>query len=576
MSFHDIVYSLELGQGKVWMNRGLIFLLIAVLSTWYMVSEFHGFKEKEAMDAAQVGRQIAEGKGFTTEWIRPQAITLFKEKLTAKTDSENRLEKFPEIYQSPLYPYCLGFLFKITGKPYVVKLSDLRESPFRAEWVICFFNLLCTYATGIVIFILGARIFDGRVGFLSSVVFLFSDLIWRFALSGLSTSLVLLLLTVSWFFLNEAFANEENEGGGLTILWLALAGFFAGLSVLTRLSLVWLMIPMLLILLAAFRTKVWIVSFYFLTLFLTFIPFLIRNHSLTGNWLGGWGINYSPTDLAFSLLQGDEATLPLKMIPIRMVQATGYHLQNFQGLLGGSFAALLSFAALFHVFRRERSRCLQYGIFILLPFLILAGSLVNAYPDWCSIWNMGVMVLPLMTICGSAYFYVLLDRMELEYPVLQKSILVGFVLLNAAPFLLTLAPPGEMPFHFPPYYPPMIKLSAEWNQKNEVMVSDMPWATAWYGDRVSIWLPAKIKDLYWIHDYIQPISSMLLTPITFDQKISDLKSPGLVDYEKIITRVGIPANFPLPAVVALPPKNASGQEAFIYLSDRPRWQEEKH
>jgi hypothetical protein len=555
------------------MNRAMVLLLIAVLSVWYLVSEFHGFKEREAMDAAQVGRQIAEGKGFTTQWIRPQAITIFGEKLKAKPEGVNQFENFPEIYQGPLYPYAIGMLFKLTGHPYNASFNEMKESPFRAEWVICFFNLLCTYATGIVIFFLGTRIFDARVGFLSAIVFLFSDLIWRFAISGLSTSLILFLLTLSWFFLNEAFIHEENERSAWAIPFLAIGGLMAGLAVLTRLSLLWLLVPMILILGVVFRSRPWIVISYLLLFLLPVIPFLVRNHALTGYWLGGWGVNLAQTDYAFSLLQMEEGALPFKMLPIRMLQATGFHLQNIQGLLGGSFAAILSFAALFHLFRRERSRALQYGIFAILPFLILAGASVNSYPGWMTPWNMVVFALPLMSIGGSAFFYVLLDRLDSGYPAIQKAILALFVLINAGPFLLTLAPPGEIPFRFPPYYPPIIKLASEWNQKNEVIVSDMPWATAWYGDRISLWLPAKIKDLYWINDYIQPVSAMLISPLTLDQKISDIKTPALADYEKIILRTGLPPNFPLTAMVNLPPKNASGQEAYIYLSDRPRWNE---
>ncbi len=573
MTLHELLYSLELGKGKAWMNKLLMAALIGVLSLWYLVSEFHGFKEREAMDAGQVGRQIAEGKGFTTQWIRPQAITLFQERLKSK--SENKLESFPEIYQAPLYPYILGGLFKMTGRPYEVSEAEMRDSPFRAEWVICFFNVLCTYLTALIILVFGARLFDGRVGLLSSALFLVSNLIWSFSISGLSTSLVMLLLTASWFLLNEGMISQEKNRFQRMIAMIAVSGFVFGLSVLSRLSLIWVLIPMLLLSAVAFRTKLWVLFLYGIGFSVPVVPYLIRNYYLTGNVMGGWGSSNSMSDNEFCLLQSEQTFSYLKMVVIHMVQAAGHTMQNLQGILGGSFAAILGFASVFHLFRRERARIFQYGVFILLPFFVLGGSFVNAYPGLTSAWNMVVFVLPLLIICGAAFFYILLDRMELRHPMIAKTIIGLFIGLNAIPYLLTLAPPREIPVRFPPYYPLIIKISTEWSEKNEVIVTDMPWATAWYGGRTSLWLPVKIKDLYWIHDYVSPLSAMLISPITLDQKISEIKSPALIDYEKIVTRTGLPANFPLTSVTGLPPKLGSGQEAYIYFSDSPRWMKKK-
>lgn len=569
MTLHELLYSLELGKGKAWMNKVLISGLIGVLSLWYLVSEFHGFKEREAMDAAQVGRQIAEGKGFTTQWIRPQAITLFEERIKAK--SEHKLDAFPEIYQAPLYPYLLGTLFRLTGRPYQINELDLRDSPFRAEWVICFFNVFCTYLTALFILIFGARLFDARVGLLSAALFLVSNLIWSFAISGLSTSFVMLLLTGSWLCLNEAMIAKERNQSSSLLAMISLSGLLLGLAVLTRLSLIWLLIPMLLLAAIGFRSKLWVLLLYGIAFALPVFPYLIRNLNLTGNLMGGWGSSNSMMDSEFCLLQSEQTFSYLKMVTIHFIQAAGNTMQNLQGILGGSFAAILGFAALFHVFRRERARIFQYGVFMMVPFLLLGGSFVNVYPGQTSAWNMMVFSLPLFIICGAAFFYILLDRMELGHPALAKAIIGLFIGLNAIPYLLTLSPPKEPPVRFPPYYPYIIKISTQWNEQNEIIASDMPWATSWYGDRISLWLPLKIKDFYWIHDYVNPISSILISPVSLNQKISDLKSPQLVDYEKIISRTGLPPNFPLSVVTGLPPKLASGEDAYIYLSDSPRW-----
>ena len=573
MTLHELLYSFELGKGKAWMNKLLMAMLIGALSLWYLVSEFHGFKEREAMDAAQVGRQIAEGRGFTTHWIRPQAMTIFEEKIKGK--NENKLDSFPEIYQAPLYPYILGALFRVTGKPYEVSETDLRDSPFRAEWVISFFNVICTYFTGFLILILGARLFDARVGILSAALFLVSNLIWSFSISGLSTSFVILLLTASWLFFNEGMMAQERSNLLKLIGMMTLSGFLLGLSVLTRLSLIWILIPMLLLSGIAFRRRLWVLWIYGAAFALVVGPYLMRNQVVSGSIMGGWGSSHSMIDTEFRMLQSEQTFSYLKLVVVRMLQAAGHMIQNLQGILGGSFAAILGFAAIFHVFRRERVRIFQYGIFILIPFLILAGSFVTPSPAQTSVWNMVIFVLPLLIICGTAFFYILLDRVELPHPAFGKGIIGLFIFLNAIPYLLTLAPPKELPVRFPPYYPLIIKISSEWSESNEVIATDMPWATAWYGGRISLWLPLKINDLYRIHDYINPISAVLISPISLDQKISDLKSPLLVDYEKILSRSGMPANFPWGYATGLPPKLASQEDAYLYFSDSARWMKKK-
>lgn len=573
MTLQDFLYSLELGQGKSLLKKGVCVLLLILGTIFYMVSEFHGFSEKEAMDAAQVGREIAEGNGFTTQVIRPQAIGALQEKLKAKSDP--KLENFPEIYQAPLYPYVLGTVFKITGKPYQSPLKNLRESPFLAEKIICLFNIFCLYLSALLILVLGARVFDARVGTLAAGLFVLSDLIWKFATSGLSTSFVILLLLLVWFLFNEAMISHESGNRGRIFLFSSLSGLALGLVILTRLSLFWILIPMIILYAIIFyQRKLAPLLFTACTLLLV-IPFLIRNKAISDSFWGGWGINSLANTKSFALLDSQSLILPFKMIPIAMIQATGFFLTHFQGLLGGSIVAIIAFASLFHLYKRIRARVLIYGSFLLLPFVILAGSFVQPYPETLSAWNLSIILFPFFIIGGSAFFFVLLDRLHLSHPFMQKVVFWAFVTLNGVPLALTLAPPNDLPVRFPPYYPYIIRLVSEFHKPEEMIVSDMPWATAWYGDRPSVLLPQKIKDYFWIHDFIQPSTGFWMSPLTFDRKISEIKSPELSDYERLIVRSGTPERFPLPFGTGIPPKIAGGQDAYVYYSDRPRWTEKK-
>ena len=72
----DLVYSLEEGAGKKWLSRFVLLMVILFLATVYHLTEFRNMSAPEAMDSAQLARNVAEGRGFTTQYIRPASLYL--------------------------------------------------------------------------------------------------------------------------------------------------------------------------------------------------------------------------------------------------------------------------------------------------------------------------------------------------------------------------------------------------------------------------------------------------------------------------------------------------------------------
>src|SRR6185295_9683245 len=103
---------------------------------------------------------------------------------------------------------------------------------------------------------------------------------------------------------------------------------------------------------------------------------------------------------------------------------------------------------------------------------------------------------------------------------------VVFVALNSVGFMYALGGPSPAPFRYPPYYPPVIAQAANFTKaepvsiagsdkkEREWLMSDMPWAVAWYGRRQSIGLTHKMDDLLKIHDHVKELSGIFLTPIS--------------------------------------------------------------
>ena len=80
-------------------------------------------------------------------------------------------------------------------------------------------------------------------------------------------------------------------------------------------------------------------------------------------------------------------------------------------------------------------------------------------------------------------------------------------------------PPKPAPLAYPPYYPPVIQQTCGWMKENELMMSDIPWAVAWYGNRQCVWLTLNAQsEFFAINDLLKPVRALYLTPQTMDSR----------------------------------------------------------
>jgi len=138
---------------------------------------------------------------------------------------------------------------------------------------------------------------------------------------------------------------------------------------------------------------------------------------------------------------------------------------------------------------------------------------------------------------------------------------------------------------YPPYYPPAIQQTAAWMKENELMMSDIPWAVAWYGKRQCVWLtlnatpnpkdPNSHENFFTINDwYHKNINALYLTPETMDSRfLSQWVHTGEASWGSFILdtflRKEVPPTFPLREMPAgyLPDQ--------FFLTDWKRWQNTK-
>lgn len=96
---------------------GLLLMLgAALLLLFYASSQFRGLAHPEAIDQAQLGRNLFRGDGFTTSFIRPLSMWQFSRQPRWRSCL---LDRHPDIVNPPLYPALIAGVF------YLIQKGDL-------------------------------------------------------------------------------------------------------------------------------------------------------------------------------------------------------------------------------------------------------------------------------------------------------------------------------------------------------------------------------------------------------------------------------------------------------------------
>jgi hypothetical protein len=380
--------------------------------------------------------------------------------------------------------------------------------------------------------------------------------------------------------------------------WFAMMGISVGvllaLGALTRYSFGWLVLPVAAYVLIFFGVRRALVcSTALLVFFLILSPWCYRNYHISGHLFGtaGFAIYEQTTPFPGARL---ERSMPknveielnktgLRDFTHKALTQGGPIIRNDLPKIGGNWLCTALFiAGLFIPFRNPSLGRLRIFVLMALGLFVLTEALGRTHlsiesPDLNS-ENLLVLIVPLVIVFGVAMFLTLLEQLMLPHPAARGALMAGFALLASAPLILTLLPPRSFPIAYPPYYPPRIQQISQWLKSNELMMSDMPWAVAWYGDRQCIWVTLDAGsdhagDFFSINDYQKPIHGLYLTALTIDTRfVSEMiKNPdaawGRFVLESLM-RTNVPTGFPLKNA----PKGLLPES--LFLSDRVRWKKE--
>jgi hypothetical protein len=557
---------------------------------------YRGLPDAQSMDNAQLARQILRGKGFTTQFLRPHAVAQLRGYAVNQSLDEPGKTRdlfpaaqfppgtpriLPDTYNSPGYPYLLAGWFLILHPEFEQVPTAIGGAGMYApdRWIPVLNQIFLLLTAGLV-FALGHRLFDQRVAWMALVAYLATDLVWKYSLSGLSTCLLMFLTTAAFYCLQEIFSVgevcfESEERSFLPAwIWGLVLSVVLVLACLTRLPLVIIVLPVVGMLLVMPSARILLSAAVAVVVVGAVLPWFFHLYSLCGSFLGSNG----PLVLhGTGEYQGNEIYCATSIPSYEQIFRDAAHKEysgfrwNFEhawSLLGSNPMVLLFGASVLHQFKRRRTRLFQWLIFASILALLAVNNLGADSPADFDSWNVLMVLFPCMVVVGSAFFFILLDRLSLQLWLLNNLIVTSVLLLTVAPLVLTLSTASFFPFSFPPYWPPAIKQIAQFAAPDEWVTTDMPWATAWYGDRASLWLPDSISDFENFHDNVCPTGMLLLTPVTSGAPLTNLTIGEYKDWLPIAVGSTPPANFPLPEHYVIPGRVPN----YVLWSDRPRWQ----
>ncbi len=489
----------------VLIRRSLFFLILIILTLGNLFTLFKGLNSPQAMDQAQIAREIARGNGFTTKMIRPVAYYQ-AEKTEKRTVS---LLGFQDTYHSPLNPLLNAAVLKLIGadKPDSWQMRE-NEMVYPLDRVIATVATLFFLMAIGVNYLLISRIFDAKIAGVCAILMLFCETFWNYSLSGLPQMLMLLLFSCGMYFVYRAV--EAAAEGRIAMTPAVIAGVFFTLLALTHWMTVWIALGYIIFAAIAFRPR-GIVGLSILALLLVAaIGPIMRNQGITGTPLGTAfltlynGLGSGAENEVMRNIDLEAEPLVLDGLISKILRTTLLQATDIIPLLAGIIVAPLFFLSLLHAFKRKAIANFRWAILLMWITAAIGLAFFGITTNGLDPNQLHLLFAPIMTAYGLAFVSILWSRLEIVAATPALRNVHHFVIVGICALPLVLALPqkvrvgmqlrdrGGVP-HWPPYYAPALNSMTSglkgWVTDKQVVFSDQPWAVAWYADRVSIWLP---------------------------------------------------------------------------------------
>ncbi len=553
-------------------------LAFAVCACLYDVLAFQGFPCEEGMETAQLARNLSEGQGYVTKSIRPFSIHLLREAAPTEQQHAPIALPVPDLNNPPVYPVLLAAAMKVL--PLSFKADQFWF--YQPERWIAVFNQFLFLGAAVLLFLIARRLFDARVAWLSCAVLVGTNLFWRFSISGLSTMLLLLVfLAVVWCLVLIEEREQAPGGGGAGVGLGLLTGALVGIGGMTRYGFACLIVPVVLFVLwIAPRSRGRLSLAMLLAFVLVMAPWLARNFMVSGTVFGeaGYAVVQGTAPLEGDSLERSlnptnelKRVAPMDIFDKFLVNARTMCRDDLPHF-GGNWVSAFFLVGLLIPFRRPAlGRVRLFLLFsVAVLFVVQAVGKTHLSTDSPEINTENLLVLPapLVFVYGVSLFFILFDQLNLGALDTRGAVVGCFIIVLSVPFIASLVlsrpPPGNSP-----YSPRHVQTTAQSIHSEELMMSDIPGAIAWYGDRNCAWLTLDDTREFRAFNALERVKGLFLTQKTTDEPFLTemmLKPTSWAHFVADCQARGeVPTGFPLT-------KAPSGFLPYqMFLSDEARW-----
>ena len=492
----------EVGMRNFFILAALVLIPVGLM-VLVMAVKYQGLQHPQAWEHAQLARNIAAGKGFVTDVVRPLSLAVGL-----------KFPNHPDLVNAPLHPVSLAVPFQfMEASDRVVALTG------GGIWV------LTVWLT----FLIAYRWFGSAVAALATFFYLCNVSAITGAVGGLPLPLVtLFILAACWAVVSrdqlcEIPSVSIVEQVRLPVWRLGLAGAFCALATLTEFSdgLVILAVIGYVVVTQRNRWRAlgmvaggwllvlgpwWLRNLFrsnFASCGLQWYDLLVQTRRFPGETI--WRLSAPPEDPWFQAL-----SRPQEMLSKIFVGST-HLVQGAPGVFH-PVIALLAVAAVPWLLRNFRQRGLVLLILGGLSFSGAAVCLFQPDPQLLVVWS------PLLAILAAARLHDWAQRIDPvswcwlphSQPRLEESSGRKFVLLfTTRPVLRVAVYLGLIVVVLPPLAGFLLRAPApaEINRKkqfvllqsqvptNAVVWTDQPAFVAWYAERPAVWLPQREADL---------------------------------------------------------------------------------
>ena len=578
----EIIHQFEEGAGARYVKLVFVVILLVSLGVIYDLRAYRNMSAPEAMDAAQLGRNLAEGKGFTTLFVRPFSMYLLQQH---RADHSALLKTdHPDLANAPLYPLLLAGLMKVNAVPKQQDTTEVKQfAVYQPDLRIAIFNQGLLLLAALLLYCIATRLFDKAVGLLTVVVFAGCELFWRFSASGLSTlCLIVVMLGLVWTLAVLEGWARGGRGVKSLLMLSVVAGMLVGAGGLTRYAFGWMIIPVLIFLALFFGKNRVVLCLAALGAFLVVMaPWVGRNMLVSGMPFGTATFTLLettpefPEDRLERSLNPSVRRVSLGDVGNKLVAGTREILRSDLPKAGGNWISAFFLVGLLVPFRNPGPSRVRWfllaGLVVFVVVQALGRTFLTLESPEVNSENLLVVLAPLIIMFGVSLFFLFVDSIRFPLPAARIALIVLFSLVASAQLIFALLPPKTSALVYPPYSPPVMQRTASWMGEKELIMSDIPWAVAWYGKRQAIWITLTWrKEFYEITDFHKPVAALYLTQRTIDSRFLSNwvrgENHGWGNFLlETIVRKEVPTGFPL---------SKSPQGLFpeqLFLTDFERW-----